>query len=167
MTSSPGDSSRPAKREPIMTAEAPAARALVMSPEWRMPPSAMTGTPAASATPQAAKMAVICGTPTPLTIRVVQMAPGPMPTLTPSAPASAVLAGMRELVQLVDVAHGDQSGQPPFLIDQQELFDLGLEEDSLGLVQGGVIGGGDEAFLGHDLADAAVVVFLKLEVASG
>ena len=29
-------------------AVAPAAMALVMSPEWRMPPSAMTGTPAGS-----------------------------------------------------------------------------------------------------------------------
>ena len=33
-------------------------------------------------------MAVIWGTPTPEMIRVVQMAPGPMPTLTASAPAS-------------------------------------------------------------------------------
>ena len=30
--------------------------------------------------------AVICGTPTPATMRVVQIEPGPMPTLTPSAP---------------------------------------------------------------------------------
>ncbi len=33
-------------------------------------------------------MAVICGTPTPATMRVVQIEPGPIPTLTPSAPAS-------------------------------------------------------------------------------
>ena len=31
-------------------------------------------------------IAVSCGTPTPATMRVVQMLPGPMPTLTPSAP---------------------------------------------------------------------------------
>jgi len=31
---------------------------------------------------------VIWGTPTPATTRVVQIEPGPMPTLTPSAPAS-------------------------------------------------------------------------------
>ena len=31
--------------------------------------------------------AVICGTPMPATTRVVQMEPGPMPTLTQSAPA--------------------------------------------------------------------------------
>jgi len=30
---------------------------------------------------------MICGTPTPVTMRVVQMEPGPMPTLTASAPA--------------------------------------------------------------------------------
>ena len=34
-------------------------------------------------------MAVICGTPTPATTRVVQIEPGPMPTLTASAPALA------------------------------------------------------------------------------
>ena len=33
-------------------------------------------------------MAVICGMPTPVTTRVVQMEPGPMPTFTASAPAS-------------------------------------------------------------------------------
>ncbi len=33
-------------------------------------------------------MAVTCGTPTPATTRVVQMLPGPTPTLTPSTPAS-------------------------------------------------------------------------------
>ena len=53
-----------------------------------MPPSAMTGTPAA-ATPSIANwIAEICGTPTPATMRVVQIEPGPMPTLTASAPWS-------------------------------------------------------------------------------
>ena len=33
-------------------------------------------------------MAEICGTPTPATMRVVQIEPGPMPTFTASAPAS-------------------------------------------------------------------------------
>ena len=32
--------------------------------------------------------AVSCGTPTPATMRVVQIEPGPMPTFTASAPAS-------------------------------------------------------------------------------
>ena len=41
---SPGLSSVPASSEPIMTQLAPAAMALVMSPEYLMPPSAMTGT---------------------------------------------------------------------------------------------------------------------------
>jgi hypothetical protein len=33
-------------------------------------------------------IAVNCGTPTPAMTRVVQIEPGPMPTLIPSAPAS-------------------------------------------------------------------------------
>ena len=44
--------------------------------------------PAARHTDAASWIAVICGTPTPATTRVVQMAPGPTPTLTTSAPAS-------------------------------------------------------------------------------
>ncbi len=71
-----------------MTHEAPAAMALAMSPEKRMPPSAMTGTPRFGRPPRHFMMAVSCGTPTPATMRVVQMEPGPMPTLTASAPAS-------------------------------------------------------------------------------
>ena len=52
-----------------------------------MPPSAITGTPAAAASVAASHTAVICGTPTPEMIRVVQIDPGPIPTLIPSAPA--------------------------------------------------------------------------------
>ena len=37
---------------------------------------------------RASAMAVICGTPAPETTRVVQIEPGPMPTLTPSAPSA-------------------------------------------------------------------------------
>ena len=55
-----------------------------MSPEYLMPPSAMTGT--SSAPRSASMMAVSCGTPTPVTTRVVQMLPGPMPTFTASTP---------------------------------------------------------------------------------
>ena len=52
-----------------------------------MPPSAMTGTRPAAALAQWS-IAVICGTPTPETTRVVQIEPGPIPTFTASAPAS-------------------------------------------------------------------------------
>ena len=77
----------PASREPTITVEAPAASALAMSPLVRMPPSAITGTPL-RARGAASMIAVSCGTPTPATIRVVQIEPGPMPTLIASAPAS-------------------------------------------------------------------------------
>src|ERR1700722_15931741 len=85
---SPGLSSTPAKREPIMTTLAPAAMALVTSPEYLMPPSAMIGIPRGPAARKASEMAVIWGMPAPGTMRVVQMLPGPMPTLMASAPAS-------------------------------------------------------------------------------
>ena len=44
-STSPGDSSVPANRPPIITQCAPATIALAMSPEKRMPPSAISGTP--------------------------------------------------------------------------------------------------------------------------
>src|SRR3954464_11778074 len=90
---SPGASSVPAKSEPIITVCAPAARALTMSPEYLMPPSEMQGTPNFAVARTQLSMAVICGTPTPATTRVVQMEPGPMPTFTASAPASQRAAG--------------------------------------------------------------------------
>ena len=81
-----------ASGEPIITASAPQAIALAMSPPVRIPPSAMTLTylPVArrcsARAAAASEIAVACGTPTPRTPRVVQAAPGPTPTSTPSAP---------------------------------------------------------------------------------
>ena len=78
----------PANSEPTITLSAPAAIALTTSPEYLIPPSAMIGTPRLRATAAHSRIAEICGTPTPATTRVVQIDPGPMPSLTPSAPAS-------------------------------------------------------------------------------
>ena len=49
--------------------------------EYLMPPSAITGMSAFFAASTASMIAVSCGTPTPATMRVVQIEPGPMPTL--------------------------------------------------------------------------------------
>src|SRR6266568_3276753 len=62
--------------------------AFAMSPECWIPPSAQMGMPCRSAASAQSKTAVICGIPAPATIRVVQIAPGPIPTLTQSAPAA-------------------------------------------------------------------------------
>ncbi len=74
----------PANSEPIITAWAPAASALVTSPENLMPPSAITGMSCSAAAATQSWMAVIWGSPAPVTTRVVQIEPGPMPTLTAS-----------------------------------------------------------------------------------
>src|SRR3989475_10256305 len=71
-----------------MTDEAPAAIALVTSPEYLIPPSEMIGTSALAAAAAHSATAVGWGTPAPAPIRVVQMEPGPTPTLIASAPAS-------------------------------------------------------------------------------
>ena len=63
--------------------------AFAISPEKRIPPSAITGMPRSFNAAAASAIAVICGTPTPVTIRVVQIEPGPIPTFTALAPASA------------------------------------------------------------------------------
>src|SRR5881392_1124814 len=85
---SPGASSVPANSDPIITVCAPAASALATSPEYFTPPSAMMGTPTDFAAATLSEIAVSCGTPTPATMRVVQIDPGPTPTLTASTPAS-------------------------------------------------------------------------------
>mmetsp|Transcript_49098 Transcript_49098/g.147836 ORF Transcript_49098/g.147836 Transcript_49098/m.147836 type:complete len:202 (+) Transcript_49098:384-989(+) len=85
---SPGASSVPDSMDPNMTVLAPAAIALVMSPLFRMPPSAIMGTPWRSASSTHSSKAVSCGTPHPVTSRVIQIDPGPTPTLIASAPAS-------------------------------------------------------------------------------
>src|SRR5579884_1955765 len=71
-----------------MTVDAPAASALVISPEKRIPPSAIMGMLRSFAMRAQSKIAVICGTPTPDIILVVQIEPGPIPTRSASAPAS-------------------------------------------------------------------------------
>ena len=70
-----------------------------------MPPSAISGTPRAGTPRRTSTIAENCGTPTPATTRVVQIEPGPMPTLTASAPASISASGA--------VGGGDVAGDRP------------------------------------------------------
>src|SRR2546427_285493 len=83
--------------------------AFVMSPEYLMPPSAMRGTPVPFAARAASITAVSCGTPAPVTTRVVQMDPGPIPTFSPSMPSAiksfapsnvATFEGAKDLIAL-------------------------------------------------------------------
>ena len=81
-------SSVPASSEPIITQSAPAASALTRSPEIFDAAVGDDRNAGLAASSAQSMMAVSCGTPTPATMRVVQIEPGPMPTLTASAPAS-------------------------------------------------------------------------------
>src|SRR5699024_9502543 len=87
-TTSPGDSSVPASREPTMTVSAPATRALAMSPEYCRPPSPISGTPAGPVALEASWMAVTWGTPTPATTRVVQIDQGLLTVLVDEVAAN-------------------------------------------------------------------------------
>src|SRR5689334_25200340 len=84
---SPGASSVPANSDPIITTSAPAAMAFATSPENFTPPSEIIGTPVRRAALTHDEIAVICGTPAPVTTLVVQIEPGPIPTLIASTPA--------------------------------------------------------------------------------
>ncbi len=95
-----------------------------------MPPSAMHGTPVPSSASATFWIAVICGTPTPATMRVVQMEPGPMPTFTPSAPWSTSA--------LAAVARGDVAADHLHLRDSLRLHPLHAVEHALRVAVRGV-----------------------------
>ena len=67
----------PASQDPIITADAPAARARATSRGCRTPPSAQTRTPCSRPAAAHSATAENCGRPTPVIIRVVHIAPGP------------------------------------------------------------------------------------------
>ena len=88
MIVSPGASSTPAIMEPSITVLAPPTNALTISPEYLIPPSAIRGILFLCVTSATSIIAVSWGTPIPAIILVVHIEPGPIPTLTASAPAS-------------------------------------------------------------------------------
>ena len=104
-----------------MTVSAPAAIAFAMSPDEVMPPSAITGTPCRSATSAHSKTAVICGTPTPATTRVVQIEPGPIPHLIASAPASINASAASAVAMLPAITCTSHSRlDPPHHLDDRD-----------------------------------------------
>ena len=82
----PGASSVPANKDPIITASAPAANAFAISPENFIPPSAINFVLLFPIPFLTFKIALNCGTPIPATSLVVQIDPGPIPTLIISTP---------------------------------------------------------------------------------
>ena len=76
----------PANNDPIITASAPAANAFARSPEYLIPPSEIIFTLLFLTPFLTASIALNCGTPIPATSLVVQIDPGPIPTLRISTP---------------------------------------------------------------------------------
>ena len=76
------------KTHVIQPVEAPKLRAFEICPTSRIPPSAITGTPNRRAYSATLNTAVPCGLPTAMTSCVIQIEPLPIPTLSPSTPAS-------------------------------------------------------------------------------
>src|SRR3989442_757460 len=129
-----------------MTASAPAASAFTASPEYLMPPSAMTGMSPAPRT--ASTMAVICRTPIPVT-----------------TPSVLVLVGVRILAPLEDVFDGDETAEQALLVYDGELLDAMPRENAFRLVQVGADRGGHELVLRHDVTNRPVQLALELQVA--
>ena len=107
-----------------------------------MPPSAMTGILAARAASAQSMIAVSCGTPTPATIRVVQIEPGPMPTLIASAPASIsafVAVGGRHIAR-------DQRDLVRDALHPRDLIEHGLRMAVRGVDDDAIDAGVDQHF---------------------
>src|SRR5206468_2559967 len=163
---SPGLSSVPASIDPIMTLVAPAARAFTASPEYLIPPSAMTGTSPAPST--ASSTAVSCGTPTPVTTRVVQIDPGPTPTFTASTPRStsaSAASRVRILTALVNVLDRDETFEGAGFVHNGQLLDAMLAEDAFGFVKRGAFACCNEVLRRHRFTQRTIEVALELEVA--
>ena len=82
-------------------------------------------------------------------------------------PAAAVPGGLRVLLDAVDIPHRDQAGQFALAVDQQQLLDLVVPEDALGLFETGAGRAGDQVGLGHDGADLDIEILEELQIAPG
>ena len=71
-----------------------------------------------------------------------------------------VLGGVRILLGLHEVLHGDQAGEVAFIVNQRQLLDLVLGQQVVGVFLGDVGRAGDEVLAGHDLGNLEPVVIL-------
>ncbi len=74
--------------------------------------------------------------------------------------ALLVLGGIRVLLGLDEVLHGDQTGQVAFGVDQRQLFDLVLGQQVVGVLLGDVGRTGNQMLAGHHVGDLEVIVIL-------
>ena len=89
------------------------------------------------------------------------------PTAPPRAAAPARPCSVGVLHHLLDVLDGDQAAQVALRVDHQQLLDLVLVQQRLGLLERGALGDGDQVLLGHQLGDRLVELGLPAQVAVG
>jgi len=81
--------------------------------------------------------------------------------------AEGVLAGVRVLLDLLDVLDGDEPFQVHVVVHHQKLLHPGVLQVLLGLLQGGPDRHRHQLALGHPVRDQKVEVGLEAQVASG
>ena len=81
--------------------------------------------------------------------------------------AAGITGRIREFHGFFDVLNGDQTLEVAVLVHDRELLDLVLAQDLLCLLEGGAHRCGDEAILGHDIADLGGEIGQEAHVAVG
>ena len=71
-----------------------------------------------------------------------------------------ILGGVRVLLGLDEVLDGDQAGQVAFLVNERQLLNLVLGEQTVSVVLGNVGRASDQVLLGHDILNLQGVVIL-------
>ena len=82
-------------------------------------------------------------------------------------PPALVLARGREVGQLVDVLDRDQAPQFIFFVNQQQFLDFIFRQNPFSRFKRCIFRGRDQIVLGHDFAQALIVVGEEAQVAAG
>jgi hypothetical protein len=78
-----------------------------------------------------------------------------------------VLGGVGVLALLADILEGDQTPQPPLLVDDRKLLDPMVLQDLLRLVERRSHRGGDQVLRGHHLRYRLFGIWIEAEVSVG
>ena len=77
--------------------------------------------------------------------------------------SARITSGVRELLTLHDVFHGDEAAQPSLCIDERKFLDAVLLQQLLGLLERRALRCGHETLTRHEVADGPLVVVGRAE----